>query len=455
MSYMLRRAAVFAIAVAFGLTAAAQVPEPKPPAPPAKEARPHGAPNKDQQPPQKNPVSAEKKPPDSELELQRSILEAGNDRAALLRNLEDYLRRFPDSPRKAQVYRALVESSMELRDTPRALGYAERLIALHPEDASMMLFAVDLLERAGDDNSLTRAVGYATRVLDRVEKASAEAKPARVSQGEWEAEQKKLATSIYLIRGRLQLRRRNYEAAQADLETSYRMLPSPAAAMHLGEVAELRKDHDKAIEHYVAAFVLPDQYGLPVNRWEVRRKLGNLWQLTHGKEPGLGERLLEAYDRLGAEPKPAEAPQRNKGVTEPYAFVLRRPDGGATVKLSESKGKILVLSFWATWCLPCRELEPLFEQVGRQFEEKTDVVFLAVNGDEDESRVKVYIEREKMRSTVVFADGLDALLGITAYPTVIVLDRSGKIVYRAQGFAPDNFVEGLTGAIQRALASAS
>src|SRR5207245_8965073 len=95
------------------------------------------------------------------------------------------------------------------------------------------------------------------------------------------------------------------------------------------------------------------------------------------------------------------------GITETYAFVLRRPDGGATVKLSESKGKILVLSFWATWCLPCRELEPLFEQVGRQFEEKTDVVFLAVNGDEDESRVKIYIEREKMRSTVVFADGLD------------------------------------------------
>lgn len=450
---MLRRAVVL-VAVALGLTAAAQTPDSQPPAPPAKGTQPQGTPNRDQ-PPRKNSASAAKKPPDPEQELQRSILEAGNDGAALLHNLEDYLRRFPDSPRKAQVYRALVESSMQLRDSPRALGYAERLIALHPEDAAMMLFAVDLLERAGDDNSLTRAVGYTTRVLDRVEKASAEAKPARVSQAEWEAEQKKLAMSVYLIRGRLQLRRRNYDAAQADLETSYRLLPNPAAAMHLGEIAELRKDHDKAIENYVVAFVLPDQYGLPVDRWEVRRKLGNLWQLRHGKEAGLGERLLEAYDRLGAEPKSAEAAQRNKGVTEPYAFVLRRADGGTTVKLSESKGKILVLNFWATWCLPCRELEPLFEQVGRQFEEKTDVAFLAVNGDEDESRVKPYIEREKMRSTVVFADGLDILLGITAYPTVIVLDRAGKIVYRAQGFTPESFVEGLTGAIQRALAGAS
>ena len=125
------------------------------------------------------------------------------------------------------------------------------------------------------------------------------------------------------------------------------------------------------------------------------------------------------------------------------------------MKLGESKGKVIVLNFWATWCLPCRELEPLFERVKRQFEGRSDVVFLAVNGDEDENRVAPYVEREKMRTTVVFADGLDRLLDIRGYPTVMVLDRTGMIVYRAQGFAPEGFIEGLTGAIERALAGAS
>ncbi len=441
---MLSKASLFALAALSLAAAADQAPSPQPAAPAAQSREPS---------PQ--PGQATKKPSDPEAELQRSINESGNDRAALVRNLEDYLRRFPDAPRKLQVYRAIVESAVQLRDQRRALEYAERIIALRPGEVEMMLFAVELLERAGDDHSLVRAVGYTSRVLDRVEKTAGEGRPARTSQAEWDAEQKKLRMSVYLIRGRLQMERHDYAAAAADMETSYRLLPSPTAALRLGEIAELRKDYSKAIEHYVAAFVLPDQAGLPVDRSEVRRKLGNLWQLVHGSEAGLGERLLQAYDRLAVEPRPAESGRHNKGATAAFEFVLRRADGAAPVKLADWKGKVVVLNFWATWCLPCRELEPLFEQVGRQFENRSDVFFLAVNDDEDESRVKPYLEREKIRMTVVFSDGLDELLGIKAFPTVIVLDRSGRIVYRAQGFDPDGFAPGLSNAIERALAGTS
>jgi thiol-disulfide isomerase/thioredoxin len=444
---MLRRVFLFAVALALSATAAGQKTPTNPSVPAETQTKDQG--------PQAHPGQAAKNSPDAEAELQRAIAESANDRATLVRNLENYLRRFPDAPRKLQVYRAIVESAMELKDTQRALDYAERIIALRPDDAAMMLFAVDLLERAGDDYSLTRAVGYATRVIDRLEKSSAKVRPPYVSEAEWEAQQKKLQTSIYLIRGRLQMKKRNYDAAVADLETSYRLLPNPAAALHLGEIAELRKEQDKAIHNYVAAFVLPEQYGLAVDRREVRRKLGNIWQLVHGNEVGLGEQLLEAYDRLAAEPNPAEPHERNKGAAGPFDFVLRRPDGTSPVKLAEWKGKVLVLNFWATWCLPCRELEPLFEQVGRQFEGQSDVVFLAVNGDEDESRVRPYLEREKIGTIVVFADGLERLLAIKAFATVIVLDRAGKIIYRTKGFAPEGFAEGLAGAINLALAGTS
>jgi thiol-disulfide isomerase/thioredoxin len=441
---MLPRLLAAAFAGVFAIAAAGQTAAPTP-APSSRQTR-------DAAPPARSGQAA-KKAPDSEAELETAIGEAGNDRAALVRNLEAYLHRFPDTPHKADVYRALVESSMQLRNSHRALEYAERLIALRPDDTAMMLFAVDLLERAGDDQSLTRAVGYTTRVLDRVEKPVA-GKPGRVSQTEWEAQQKAMRMSVYLIRGRLQMERRDYDLAIADLEASYRLVPNASAVLHLGEIAELRKDYDRAIERYVAAFVLPDRRGQTVDRWEVRRKLGNLWRLTHGSEAGLGERLLAAYDRLAAEPRPAESAQPNKGSSEPYDFVLRRLDGSAPFKLGDWKGKVVVLNFWATWCLPCRELEPLFEQVGRQFEDRSDVVFLAVNDDEDEGRVAPYVERQKVRATVVFADGLEQLLDIKSLPTVIVLDRAGKIVYRAQGFAPEGFVEALSAAIEGALAGA-
>ena len=52
-------------------------------------------------------------------ELQQAISNAGSDRAALARNLEAYLVKYPDSPQKPQIYRALVEAHLQLRDTTR------------------------------------------------------------------------------------------------------------------------------------------------------------------------------------------------------------------------------------------------------------------------------------------------------------------------------------------------
>jgi thiol-disulfide isomerase/thioredoxin len=392
--------------------------------------------------------------PEFETALEQAIERAGNDRAALVRNLEEYLANYPETPRRIQVYRALVEAAMQLRDLARALEYAERIIALRPDDSAMMLFTVDLLERQGDDISLTKAVGYVSRVLDRVQKSAITEPPERVASAEWQLEQKKLEMSVYLVRGRLEMRRRRYDRAVADLEASYRALPNPAAAMRLGEIAELRKDYAKAIEYYTTAFVLPENYGAAVNGREIRSKLGNVWRLLNGSDAGLGEHLLTAYDHLPERVPGNPAAERNRGANELTAFVLRRLDASEQ-KLADYRGKVLVMHFWTTWCVPCRELEPLFEQVRRKFEGNAEVTFLAVNQDEDESQVRPYVEREKMATPMVFADGLDRFLVVDVIPTVIVLDRAGKIVYRVPGFDPERFTESLTEAINRALAGAN
>src|SRR3954468_11514006 len=58
-------------------------------------------------------------------ELQRTIEAAGNDRAALVRNLEAFLKKYPEAQERVQIYRALVEASLQLRDNARAADYAE------------------------------------------------------------------------------------------------------------------------------------------------------------------------------------------------------------------------------------------------------------------------------------------------------------------------------------------
>src|ERR1700737_2525653 len=60
--------------------------------------------------------SAPGKQPSPEDELQQAISKSGNDRGALVRNLEAFLKEYPDSRQRPQIYRALVEASLQLRD---------------------------------------------------------------------------------------------------------------------------------------------------------------------------------------------------------------------------------------------------------------------------------------------------------------------------------------------------
>ena len=386
-----------------------------------------------------------------EEELQQAISSAGNDRAALVRNLEAFLANHGDSPQRPQIYRALVEASMQLRDTARATEYAERIVALRPDDISITVLAIQLLEQNGDEAGLHRATNYATRVLEFVERRSPEEKSPRISQEEWAAQKKRDRMSVLSLRGRLEVKLKDQADAQKDFEASYAILPSAAAAEQLGELAELRKDLNTAIQQYAKAFALADATAGSASRREIRQKLGNVWRLTHGSDIGLGEYLLLTFDEvsrasIGAKPK------KNAESHEPSEFTLRKAPEGTPFPLKDSKGKILVVNFWATWCGPCHELEPILARVAAQYQGAPDVLFLSADCDEDEALVAPYLAEAKPRTTMVYADGLDRLFGVNAFPTVIVLDREGKIAYRSDGFSPDTFEKELSAGVRRALA---
>lgn len=401
----------------------------------------------------KTPTEANaKNDAEAENELQKALASAGNDRAALVRNLESYLKRFPDSPRRASVYRALVESCEQLRDSACALDFTERLIAIQPDDSEMMMLAVNLLRQQGDPASLTRANGYISRVLDRIEKSKPDERPARSSLADWQDNRDSLRAALYLLRGQIEDSQRKYDAAAKDLKLSFSIRPNAAAAKVLGEIAEIHRDLPGAIEEYTFAFVLPESGpGGKVDRREVRWKLGNLWIQVHGSEKGLGEEIISAYDRLTAPPANPGPLAHNKKAKETFAFVLRNLDG-SPAPLAPMKGKVVVLSFWATWCGPCRELEPILGQVAKSYAGNPEIVFFAVNADEDETLVAPYLAHEKWGLPVVYADGLDNFLGVTSLPTVMILDRSGKITYRVNGYSPDGFSESVIAAVQAGLA---
>jgi thiol-disulfide isomerase/thioredoxin len=398
---------------------------------------------------------------DPDVELQMAVRGANNDPATLVKNLEDYLAKYPDSPRRGAIYRGLLEAEMNLHNQKSALEYAEKVIAIQPEDSQSMYVAVSLLEKLPDEASHLRAVDYDSRLIDRVSKADPESRPQQMTLDDWQAGRNKFMADLYDLRGRLQHHLHKNEDAVKDLTASYRLLPNAEAALTLGEIAEEDKHADEAVRQYATAFMLASQEpadanGPSMDLDSLRLRMGNLWRFSHDSNAGLGDVMLSAYDRSrdAAKADKPDAPVYNKDVTDPLQFSLRHVDGSGHVKLSESRGKVAVLNFWTTWCVYCNQMESMLADVRSKFSGRDDIVFLTINADEDESLVAPFLQERKPGGVLVFADGVGPALKVESIPTVMVLDKTGKIAYRTQGFAPDGFADVTSAAITKA-ASAS
>ena len=110
----------------------------------------------------------------------------------------------------------------------------------------------------------------------------------------------------------------------------------------------------------------------------------------------------------------------------------------------------MVLDFWATWCGPCLAQEPLIENVKRHFGDAADVVFMAVDTDDDLSLAAPFVKEKGWKSAGYFEAGLAQHLVISAIPTVVVLDPSGRVSSKLTGFIPQRFEQMLTERIEDA-----
>jgi thiol:disulfide interchange protein len=139
-----------------------------------------------------------------------------------------------------------------------------------------------------------------------------------------------------------------------------------------------------------------------------------------------------------AAPAPAAAPAAATPSSAPGAASypqVSRVDG-TPLDTAVLDGKVVVMNFWATWCVPCIQEIPSFNKLHRELAAK-GVAVVGVSMDEDATRLAPFLKKHPMDYTVAVApDSLRQQYG-EALPVTLVFDRKGKQVKRFDGFTSE------------------
>jgi thiol-disulfide isomerase/thioredoxin len=380
--------------------------------------------------------------------FERVMAEIGRSPIEFIRAAEQHLQKFPNASRRPSLESSLAQAAIATRDSRRTALYGERVIAAGAAEPDLVRRVTEALLTNGGKPAAELALKYARQYQSLVRAFEKDKPSSRRRQAEWREEVDRELGRALLLEARAAVVAGAPGDAGKLARQSYDTYRTAEAAREAGEALARDGKEAEALPYFADAFTLSDAPGGD------RQRLGELYRKLKGSETGLGDLILQAYDRTAAYRAQRRAQMRlldpNLDVSDPMNWTLSTFRGDP-VKLSSLRGKVLVFDFWATWCGPCRAQHPLYEQVKKKFRGNANVVFLSVNTDEDPGAVGPFLEESHWNNTVYLEDGLAQVLRISSIPTTIIAGRGGEIVTRMEGYIAERFVDMLTERIQEAL----
>jgi peroxiredoxin len=128
----------------------------------------------------------------------------------------------------------------------------------------------------------------------------------------------------------------------------------------------------------------------------------------------------------------------SSGLTGKVApdFVLKS-NTGENLRLSEHRGDVVMINFWATWCGPCRQEMPLLDDLHGRYK-RVGFSLLGVNIDDDSQRAMQMIKELGVKFPVLFDKSKDVskLYQVEAMPVTVLVDRTGTVRHVHHGYKP-------------------
>jgi len=108
---------------------------------------------------------------------------------------------------------------------------------------------------------------------------------------------------------------------------------------------------------------------------------------------------------------------------------------GSNVRLSELKGEVILLNFWASWCAPCRLEMPLLNKLHNKYK-AIGFTVIGVNVEESISNAKDFLKENKVDFPILWdtKNTVSKQYSVQAMPTTVMIDRDGQVRYIHKGF---------------------
>jgi len=121
------------------------------------------------------------------------------------------------------------------------------------------------------------------------------------------------------------------------------------------------------------------------------------------------------------------------GVVAPD-FALKS-DSGRNVRLSELRGQVVLVNFWASWCSPCRQELPLLNKIFTRYR-AAGFTLLAISVDDDRKNAEAMLKRLELQFPTLFDGNKNVvkLYGVDTMPATLVIDRDGRVRYLHRGY---------------------
>ena len=367
-------------------------------------------------------------------EITRALERTEGDLVARVDALDSIIAAYPEDEMIQRVARYQVLRSHDEMDSRSGavVTAAESFLSIDSSGAALnyvaSVYASHRVSGAG-------GLGYAQRALVQ---ARAVERPENMTDEQWSEQRRLMVGETLHIVGQHQLLEADPAGARTTLEAAADSVPdSPNVLLTLATVLEELGSRRDALDRYLSVVRL--RYEDEPAREGVSRLLPEFY--------GYRTPVHAVLDTLVA-----NAQTRRKefllsdAIGRPLSPVVLERLGGGVAKLDSMGGSAVVLTTWATWCVPCQKLLPRFQAAYDELGYRSDVTFLAVAFDEDRERVAPHVAAKGYTFPVAYGNRSDyGTLGVQGIPTTLYIDPHGVIRFSRLGYSEvGDFIEEMT-----------